>query len=129
MLKIKTAVRRVASTKQFINVEIHSQGGRARLFWNWILLSLSGLGGTGGYSGVVSKVGCLQSFGNLLPQVGRGSFDPIRFALKLSWQPFHIGRCCTYNQMNYNESEDYPVAEVEGESICWAPVAPDLSVA
>ena len=53
ILGINTARRKVTRTKQFIKVKIHSQGGRAsrfwevapasRLFWDWILLGLSGL--------------------------------------------------------------------------------------
>lgn len=80
----KTARRNVASTKQFIQVKVHSKGGRAgrflemqlasRLFWNWILLVLFGLGGAVTYSGVVSNGYCFQSFGRLHPQVMKGSF-------------------------------------------------------
>ena len=50
--RIKTAIREVASTKQFIKVKVHSQGWRAGRFWevelaprlfeDWILLGLSG---------------------------------------------------------------------------------------
>ena len=82
--QIKTARRKVANTKQFIKVKVHSQGGRAgrfcevesapRLFWDWTLLGLSGLGGAVVYGGVVFNEGCFQSFGKFLPQFGRGCF-------------------------------------------------------
>lgn len=80
--------RKIVSTKQCIKAKTHSQGGRVnriwlmepdpRIFWDWILLDLSGLGEALTYSGVVSNEGCLQSLGKL-PQVGKGSFDPTRF--------------------------------------------------
>lgn len=43
-----------------------------------MLLSVSELGGDVMYRGVVSKGGCFQSFGGLLPLVGTGSFWPYR---------------------------------------------------
>lgn len=56
-----------------------SEGGTGpRLFWDWILLGLSGLEGAVRYSGVVCNGDCLQSFGKLFPQIGRGVFDPTR---------------------------------------------------
>ena len=49
----KDSQKKVASTKQFIKVKVHSQGRRVgrfwkveptpRLFWDWVLLNLSGL--------------------------------------------------------------------------------------
>lgn len=48
--QIKTARRKVESTKQFIKVEVNSQGfpkvqPGPMLFWGWMLLGVSGLGG------------------------------------------------------------------------------------
>lgn len=52
---VKTARRKVVSTKHFIKAKVQSQGGRAgrlptvepdpRLSWDWILLVFSGLVG------------------------------------------------------------------------------------
>lgn len=44
----------------------------------------SWLAGAVTYSEVVSDPGCFQSFGKLLPQGVRGTFDPTRFVLELS---------------------------------------------
>ena len=81
---IKKAKRKVTSTKQFVKARVHSQGGRRGglfevepalgCFGIGYLLCLSGLGGALSYHGVVSNGGCSQSFGELLPQIGRGSF-------------------------------------------------------
>ena len=48
--------KKVACTKQFIKTEIHFQD--RSLWWDRILLGLSGLGGAGRYSGVVLNGGC-----------------------------------------------------------------------
>ena len=64
--------KKVACTKQLIEMEIHFQDRSLR--WDWILLGLSELGGAGRYSGVVLNGGCFQAFGNLLPQVGGKRF-------------------------------------------------------
>lgn len=47
--------------------------------------------GVVGHGQVVSKGGYFPSSGGLPPQVGRGSFDPTRFVLELSWQPVPTG--------------------------------------
>lgn len=62
--QIKTAGRKVASTKQFFKVMVHCQSERLvrfqeveqalHCFGNWILLGFCGQGGTGRYSEVVS---------------------------------------------------------------------------
>ena len=73
---MKTARRKAVSTKQCIKAKTHSQGGRAngiwlmepdpRIFWDWILLGLSELGGAETCSGVVPTGGCLQATVGLL---------------------------------------------------------------
>lgn len=78
------------------------------------------------YSGVASKGGCVQPFGELLPQI----FDPTRFRPEPSWQPFsgvkERGVVPTM-QMHYNESKGYSQADVVEGSACSSPVALDLS--
>ena len=92
---IKTARKKVASTKHFII----SQGGRAgdmflqvqsasQLFWDCILLGLFGLGCAVTYSGVISNGHGFQLLGRLLPWVESG---PPRFIPELSQQPFSMG--------------------------------------
>lgn len=77
MPRIKTVRRKVASRCNLLKQKYTRKVGEwtdPRLFWHWILLGLSGLGGTVRYSGVVSNGVCFQSFGTLISQVGRGSF-------------------------------------------------------
>lgn len=118
----------------FIKAKVHHEGGRAirfsevepasRLFWDWVLLGLSGLRGAMTYSGVVSDGGCVQSFGEFLPQVVRMSFDPARIvpeptgSLSLWW-----GGAMPALQMNYKEFRGFPGAEVEEEGTCSTPTA------
>lgn len=78
----KDARRKAASTKQFITVKVHSPGRRTGRFHKVeqalgcfeIGYCLSALRGAVTHSEVVSNGGHFQSFGGLLPQVGRGSF-------------------------------------------------------
>lgn len=87
-LRIKTARRKVASTKQFSKGKVHFQGGRVGRVPRWngplhclrigYLSCLSGLGGAVTNRGVVSKGGHCQSFGKLPPQRRGGVFDPTR---------------------------------------------------
>jgi len=86
---IKTARRRVASAKQFIKVKVHSQGGRAhrfleiqlapRLFWNWILLGLFGLGGAVTCRGWSLMVAVSSHLEDSSHRLGKGVFDPPKF--------------------------------------------------
>ena len=48
-------------------------GGAGPLFWDWIFLGLFEVGGHSTCSGLISNGGCFQSFGGLLPQVGKRS--------------------------------------------------------
>ena len=59
---------------RFLKVELAS-----RLFWDWLFLSLSELGGTGRYQGVISNGGYFQSLGNSSHWLEEGVLDPIRF--------------------------------------------------
>ena len=43
------------------------------LFWDWIFLGLFEVGGPSTCSGLISNGGCFQSFGGLLPHVGKRS--------------------------------------------------------
>lgn len=81
---INTARRKVASTKQFIKVKLHSQGGRGAGSHRWNQpLGCLGLGiirsfWTGRSCDI--QWGSLQSFGGFLPQAGRGSFWPYKIS-------------------------------------------------
>ena len=78
-LRIKTARRKVANIK-FIKVKIHSQDGRVgrfhvmkstpRLFCDYILLVVSGLGGAVRYSGMISNGGFCKLFGKSIGGTG-----------------------------------------------------------
>ena len=101
-LRIKIARGKVASTKQFIKEKVHSEDrieGRfpgvkltPRLFGDWILWDLSGLGRAVTYSKVVSKGGCLQSFWGLFPQHGWGSFSSYNVCTRTIMAAFLCGR-------------------------------------
>lgn len=105
--------REVANTKQFIKAKVHSQSGKAgrflevepspRLFWNWIILDISGQEGTVTYNGVVSNRGCFQSFGKFLAHVGsRRSFWPSKICTRTVKAAFLKGLCpqCKYTIMS-----------------------------
>ena len=59
------------------------------------LLRFSELGVVMIYGGVVSYGSCFQSFGGLLPQVGRGSFRPYKVCTRTIMATFLHGRVGT----------------------------------
>ena len=80
-------------------MKIHSQGERAagstgwnspRLFCDWILLGLSGLGETVTYNGGVSKKAASNHLGDSSHRLWGSVFDPTRFVPESSRQQFSM---------------------------------------
>lgn len=134
-LRIKTTRRKVARTKQFIKVKVHSEGGKMGRFlrWNQPLdcygISIGSLWVGRRYEvwgGVVCNGDCFLSCGNRLAQVGRGSVWPYKVCIGLLWQPITVVGC-THNANALFESRGYSGAEVEEESACPTPMVLGLS--
>ena len=138
-MRIKTARRKGAGTKQFIEVKVYFPGGRAGrfqdvelssgLFSDWILLGLPRLEGVV-YSGLVSKAASSHlgnsSHGKFLTLQGL-CWNPdgsLSLGVAVGWG----GTSETTMQIHYNESKGFLGAQVEERSPCSAPVAPNLSV-
>lgn len=91
---IKAARRKAASTNHLLNLKytlkVGERAGSRRGNWPYVVLGLavgcglSGLGGTLTTVGVVSNGGCFRSFGDLLPQVGKGNFLSYKVCTRIS---------------------------------------------
>ena len=92
------------------------------MFWDWYLLGLSGLGRDVIYSEVISNGVASSPLGNSAHSLGREVFDPIGFVLETHGTLSPWWGWLITMQMHYNESRDYPGAEVEEESTYSTPV-------